>query len=323
MSQKSVKNQDPNIGWIQFIDATQTYYIATVYVPHGIKHQAKQIYQTLMLNCIELQQTGTTIIMGDLNTRSTMTGDKQTGDHTNKMCENQLNKLIDKANLKLAKNKTLITKDEHWTYKGPVGGLSVPDYILYSTEIRQSVRNYRLSWEANCDSYHAMQIITIQMIKPIGPSFWKQETINRTSWHDKNITEYKKQLPPYEMGTIQTIQELNKKSLQFINKITEAKNKITKPVKKRKHVDTNNATMENETLKLQQSKAKLMALAHRQKIHRTDLWDQIHVIQNKLHELEVKKFKQTHQWWWDKLTKINCKQNSKEFIKLVKKPKSH
>ena len=125
------------------------------------------------------------------------------------------------------------------------------------------------------------------MIKPIGPSFWKQETINRTSWHDKNIPEYKKQLPPYEMGTIQTIQELNKKSLQFINKITEAKNKITKPVKKRKHVDANNATTENETLKLQQSKAKLIALAHRQMIHRTDLWGQIHVIQNKLHELEV------------------------------------
>ena len=41
------------------------------------------------------------------------------------------------------------------------------------------------------------------------------------------------------MGTIQTIQELNKKSLQFINKITEAKNKITKPVKKRKHFDAN------------------------------------------------------------------------------------
>ena len=129
--------------------------------------------------------------MGDLNTKSTMTGDKQIDDHTNKMCEHQLNKLIDKANLKQAKNKTIITNNEHWTYKGPVGGLSVPDYILYSKEIRQSVRNYRLSWEANCDSYHAMQIITIQMIKPIGPSLWKQETINRTSWHDKNITEYK------------------------------------------------------------------------------------------------------------------------------------
>ena len=49
-SPKSVKNQDPNIGWIQFIDATQTYYIATVYVPYGIKKQAKKIYQTLMLN---------------------------------------------------------------------------------------------------------------------------------------------------------------------------------------------------------------------------------------------------------------------------------
>ena len=112
VSPNSVKNQDPNIGWIQFIDATQTYYIAVVYVPYGIKNQAKQIYQTLMLNCIELQQTGT-IIMGDLNTKSTMTGDKQTDDRTNKMCVHQLNKLIDKANLKLAKTNTLITNNEH------------------------------------------------------------------------------------------------------------------------------------------------------------------------------------------------------------------
>ncbi len=122
-----------------------------------------------MLNCIELQKTGTTII-----TR------RQIDDRTNKMCGNQLNKLIDKANLKLPKDKTLITNDEHWTYKGPVGGLSVPDYILYSREITKSVRSYRLSWEANCDSYRAMQIITIRMKKALGPSFWKQETINRT-----------------------------------------------------------------------------------------------------------------------------------------------
>ncbi len=63
--------------------------------------------------------------------------------------------LNDKANLKMAKNKTMINKQEHWTYKGdkgPVGGLSVPDYILYSREITKAVSNYRLSWEANCDS---------------------------------------------------------------------------------------------------------------------------------------------------------------------------
>ena len=78
MSPKSVKNQDPNIGWIQFIDATQTYYIATVYVPHGIKKQAKQIYQTLMLNCIELQQKGTTMATGR-DWSKTIDGDVQKG----------------------------------------------------------------------------------------------------------------------------------------------------------------------------------------------------------------------------------------------------
>jgi hypothetical protein len=88
------------------------------------------------------------------------------------------------------------------------------------------------------------------------------------------------------MEAIHTIQELNPQSLQFINKITEAKNSITKPFKKRKHVDANNATEEKETLKLQQSKAKLIALAHRNKTKRAELWTQIHNIQNKLYELE-------------------------------------
>ena len=138
----------------------------------------------------------------------------------------------DKANLKMAKNKTMISKQEHWTYKGPVGGLSVPDYILYSREITNAVSNYRLSWEANCDSYHAMQIITIQMKTTLGPSFWNQEKPTRTSWYEATITEYKQQLTPYQMGAITTKQELKQQSLIFINKISEAKNKITKQTKK-------------------------------------------------------------------------------------------
>ena len=326
VSPKSVKNQDPNIGWIQFIDATQTYYIAVAYVPYGIKHQAKQIYQTLMLNCIELQQTGTTIIMGDLNTRSDMTGDNQPKDKTNTMCVKQLNQLIDKANLKMAKNKTMINKQEHWTYKGPVGGLSVPDYILYSREISKAVSNYRLSWEANCDSYHAMQIITIQMKTTLGPSFWNQEKPTRTSWYDANITEYKQQLTPYQMGAITTKQELKQQSLIFINKISEAKNKITKQTKKRKKDDAT-GTSENITIKLQNTKARLLAQATtKNKKQKSKIWARIHDIQNKIHELEVLTFKEAHQWWWDKLSKINCKDNAREFwktIKLVRKPNSH
>jgi hypothetical protein len=110
----------------------------------------------------------------------TLTGDNQTEGKINTMCVKQLNQLTTK------KNKTMISKQEHWTYKGPVGGLSVPDYILYSREITKAVSNYRLSWEANCDSYHAMQIITIQMKTTLGPSFWNQEKPTRTSWYDAN-----------------------------------------------------------------------------------------------------------------------------------------
>ena len=43
--------------------------------------------------------------MGDLNTRSDMTGDNQPKKKKNTMCVKQLNQLIDKANLKMAKIK--------------------------------------------------------------------------------------------------------------------------------------------------------------------------------------------------------------------------
>ncbi len=60
-------------------------------------------------------------------------------------------------------------------------------------------------------------------------SFRKQESINRTSWLDDNITEYKKQLPPY-----QWTQYNNQQSLKFINKITEAKKSMTPLAQQRK-----------------------------------------------------------------------------------------
>ena len=62
------------------------------------------------------------------------------------------------------------------------------------------------------------------------------------------------------MGAITTKQELKQQSLIFINKISEAKNKITKQTKKRKKDDAT-STSDNVTIKLQNTKARLLAQA--------------------------------------------------------------
>ena len=79
--------------------------------------------------------------------------------------------------------------------------------------------------------------------------------------------------------------------------------------------------------KKKKKKARLLAQATtKNKKQKSKIWARIHDIQNKIHELEVLTFKEAHQWWWDKLSKINCKDNAREFwktIKLVRKPNSH
>ena len=283
VSPKSVENTNPNIGWIQFIDATQIYYIAVVYVPYGDKDKAPEIYKALMLNCIELQQTGTTIIMGDLNTRSVSTGDSEPTDKTNKQNVKALNKLIDQANLIVAKSQSLIDKKEHWTFRGPVGGLSTPDYIMYSKEIEDTIQDYSVNWKASCDSYHAMQIITIQLKKTQTQFFWKQETVQRTVWNDSNISVYEGYLPAYDMGSVNTLTQLNKAANDFIHAISKAKEKITKRSYKRKVPDSNRTchTIRQKIHVLQQNKSELLTLAHRKgkRKYREDIWMNIHDVQ--------------------------------------------
>jgi hypothetical protein len=62
------------------------------------------------------------------------------------------------------------------------------------------------------------------------------------------------------MGAVSTKQELKQQSLIFINKISEAKNKITKQTKKRKKDDATR-TSDNVIIKLQNTKARLLAQA--------------------------------------------------------------
>ncbi len=153
-----------------------------------------------------------------------------------------------------------------------------------------------------------MQIITIEMKTALGPTFWKQEQPTHTTSNEVNITEYKKQLPPYNMEVIGTTQELDNQSLQFINLISQAKNKITKTLQEASWL---------QGVKKPTDSTSTQKTAN---IPKEELWTRIYDIQNKL---EVDKFKQEHQ---NKQTKINCKENAKEFwetIKYVKQEIKH
>ncbi len=152
-----------------------------VYVPYGIKHQlqAKQMYQTLMLNCIELQQTGSTTIMGDLNTRS---GDKQIDDKTNTMCVKQLNQLR-QSQPKVGKKQNTDRQTRALDVRGPSRG-TVSTRLHPILKRNHKSSKQRLSWEANCDSNHHYP-------NEGGPRTVILEA--RTT-----INECKQQLPPYQ-----------------------------------------------------------------------------------------------------------------------------
>jgi hypothetical protein len=58
-----------NILWIQYITLTEVYHFAISYVPPDDLKLAKQILRTLHQIYLDLEHTGTPIIMGDLNVR--------------------------------------------------------------------------------------------------------------------------------------------------------------------------------------------------------------------------------------------------------------
>ena len=69
--------------------------------------------------------------MGDLNIRCDKTGDKEPKDRVNKANKKALNKFLKSANYSILLDSDTIQNDNHWTFKFPGGGQSVPDYILY------------------------------------------------------------------------------------------------------------------------------------------------------------------------------------------------
>jgi hypothetical protein len=170
-----VINKDANILWIQLIATNQTYYLAVVYIPHGEKQNAPTTIQNLALNCTELALTGIPLIMGDLNIRCDKTGDKAPNDSVNKANIKALNKFLKSANYSILLDSNMIQNDNHWTFRFPGGGQSIPDYILYPTSHMKNISNYKINWAINCGSYHAMQTFNLKINGLIKPNFWNTE----------------------------------------------------------------------------------------------------------------------------------------------------
>ena len=99
--------------------------------------------------------------MGDLNVRSSVTGDTGSHDITHKANAKLLDKLLKTLAMTVAKNNNLISNETHWTFHGPQGGVSIPDYILYPVKLQTAIHDYNMTWHNNCGSYHALQTITL------------------------------------------------------------------------------------------------------------------------------------------------------------------
>ena len=73
--------------------------------------------------------------MGDLNIRYNKTGDKEPIDSVNKANKKALTKFLKSANYSILLDSNLTLNDNHWTFRFPGGGKSVPDYILLLSNI--------------------------------------------------------------------------------------------------------------------------------------------------------------------------------------------
>ena len=324
VSIKEVEVNNPNIGWIQYIERKQTMYIAIVYVPFSEKEKAPEILNTLRCNVEELSLTGSPIIMGDFNIRNSRTGDKPPkGDSTNHKNNKALEKFLDKTEYLIASDQELINENKHWTFSGPRGGTSVPDYILIPRAMKADVAGYRVSWETHCDSYHAMQNIQVQVSIKTEHAFWSKAHTPRKEWNEANIAKFKDCLKEIGDEPILRIEELHAASTKLLQDILQAQDASMNTAKhnKRKRTQATPLTKEENNLRTLQQKATLLTTLHnRAKTGVSkDLWSKIHEINNQIHSTSLYIYKSTHQWWWKALAALNPTHASADFWKIAKR----
>ena len=258
--------------------------------------------------------------MGDLNVRSPVTGDTGSHDRTHKANAKLLDKLLKTLAMTVAKNNNLISNETHWTFHGPQGGVSIPDYILYPVKLQTAFHDYNVTWHNNCGSYHALQTITLATEHHDTSNFWETETTTQTTWNEENISTYKHQLQNHNIISINTIKDLAKQSKLFIEQIQQAKNSFTRINHKRK---LNHVHKDTELNKLINQKHELIKTANKyksnKKANKEHTWKLIRDINNEIHKQAYQTFTNEHEWWWNTLAKIDCNNNANDFWKLIKK----
>jgi hypothetical protein len=172
--------------------------------------------------------------MGDLNIRYNKTGDKEPFDSVNKANKKALTKFLKSANYSILLDSNSTLNDNHWTFRFPGGGQSVPDYILYPTSQTKNIHNYKVNWATNCGSYHAMQTFNLKTNGQLKPNFWNTETFESTKWDDSNSDNFKSAINNYPLGDLTTKQNLEDEALKFFELIAKSKQQITKKSNKRK-----------------------------------------------------------------------------------------
>ena len=313
-------NKDENVLWIQLITSNTTYYIAVVYIPHGERHHAPVTLKNLALNFTELSLSGTPIIMGDLNIRYNKTGDKQPKESVNTTNKQALKKLLKSTNSSILMDINSILKDNHWTFKFPGGGQSVPDYIIYPTSHTKLVQNYNVNWATNCGSYHAMQTFNLITHGQIKQNFWEIETTESTYWDDSTSKKFKTALINYQLGDISTKQNLEKEAMIFVKNIAKAKKLISKQSSKRKRSTKQTKCEKKMKLLLRKKEMYTKSLNKATKKHLKDSYrEKIVLIQRDIHKQAVKRFSEEHYPLWNTLAKIDCSTNAQAFWKTIKK----
>ena len=213
-----------------------------------------------------------------------------------------------------------ILEDNHWTFKFPGGGQSVPDYIIYPSSHTKIVQNYNVNWATNCGSYHAMQTFNLITHGQIKPNFWEIETIESTHWDDSTSEKFKSALINYQLGDISTKQNLEKEALIFIENIAKAKKLISKQTRKRKRSNKQTKCDTKMKLLLRKKEVYTKSLNKATKKHLKDsFWEKILLIQKDIHKQAVQRFSEEHYPLWNALSKIDCSTNATGILENNKK----
>ena len=299
------------------IASKQVYYFAVVYVPFGDDAQAATIFKVLKLNIEELQMTGIPIIMGDFNAWAPeLTNDGRDAPNDN---GNRLIKMLTKTGYSACKNHNQQEDNMHWTFRGPNDSKSITDYILYPNHVHKHMNNYNVHASLSCGSYHALMTAELST-SGVEQFTWGEFSRPRTEWSTDNIECYRKNFATSPEPVMDTKQQLCAASKELVSAIQEAHSSIiTKPSKRKRKEQSNNTGYQKITKAID---GLIGSMSSKPKQQRTEAWEEVHRLQNKLRKIALNDYCEDHKQWWKALSRMDMEQNPQEYWKLIRKLRS-